>query len=106
MHINILNETTDPFESENDNENKKVHIRVKQRKGRQYITTIEGLADDLNLKHITKALKKAFNCNGTIRDDSDYGTIMQLSGDQRINVRDFLIDQEVCSKDQLVIHGG
>jgi len=37
--------------------------------------------------------------------DDQKRQLLQLSGDQRINVRDFLIDQEICSEDQIVIHG-
>lgn len=33
----------------------KVHIRVQQRNGRKCITTVQGLADDLDIKRICKA---------------------------------------------------
>jgi translation initiation factor 1 len=35
-----------------------VHIRIQQRSGRKSLTTVQGLADDLDLKKILKALKK------------------------------------------------
>jgi len=31
--------------------------------------------------------------------------VIQLSGDQRANVKDFLVDEEICTEGQLVIHG-
>jgi translation initiation factor 1 len=31
--------------------------------------------------------------------------VIQLSGDQRENVRDFLVDQEICADSQIVKHG-
>lgn len=30
------------------------------------MTTVQGLDDDLDLKRICKAMKKVFNCNGSI----------------------------------------
>ena len=35
-----------------------IHIRVQQRNGRKCITTIQGLADELDIKRICKAFKK------------------------------------------------
>jgi len=84
----------------------KIHVRMQQRNGRKCITTIQGLADDLDIKLIARALKKTFQCNGSITQDPELGEILQLSGDQRANVRQFFIDEEVCYEDQIVIHGG
>lgn len=63
------------------------------------------MADDLDVKKIARALKKTFQCNGTVTDDPELGEILQLSGDQRTNIRQFFVDQEVCHEDQIVIHG-
>eukprot|EP00968_Pinguiococcus_pyrenoidosus_P003687 scaffold245_cov256-Pinguiococcus_pyrenoidosus.AAC.23 len=54
---------------------------------------------------ICKAFKKNFSCNGAVQKDEEMGEVIQLSGDQRNNVREFLVDQEICTDDQLVIHG-
>ena len=83
----------------------KVHIRVQQRNGRKCITTVQGLADDLDIKRICKAFKKNFQCNGAVTKDSELGEIIQLSGDQRTNVSSFLTEQEIAKKTQVVIHG-
>ena len=90
---------------EDTGDNTKVHVRVQQRNGRKCITTIQGLADDLDVKRICKAFKKNFQCNGAVTKDSEMGEIIQLSGDQRTNVNSFLVDQEICLKSQVVIHG-
>lgn len=71
-----------------------------------HIENRQGLADDLDVPKIARALKKAFKCNGTVTTDPDLGEIIQVSGDQRTNVRVFFLDQEVCNEDQIVIHGG
>jgi translation initiation factor 1 len=83
----------------------KVHIRVQQRNRRQCILTVQGLDDDLDLKGICKALRKNLNCNGTVVKDKEYGEIIQLQGDHRGPVSEFLVDQQIITKDQLVIHG-
>lgn len=83
----------------------KVHVRVQQRNGRKCITTVAGLADDLDVKRICKAFKKNFSCNGAVQKDEEVGEVIQLSGDQRTNVKDFLVDQEICLPDNIVLHG-
>ncbi|KAL3807168.1 hypothetical protein ACHAXA_002647, partial [Cyclostephanos tholiformis] len=83
----------------------KVHVRVQQRNGRKCITTIAGLADDLDIKRICKAFKKNFSCNGAVQKDEDDKEVIQLSGDQRTNVKEFLVDQEICHSDAVVLHG-
>ena len=83
----------------------KVHVRVQQRNGRKCITTVAGLADDLDIKRICKAFKKNFSCNGAVQKDLEVGEVIQLSGDQRTNVKDFLVDQEICHAENVVLHG-
>ena len=82
-----------------------MHVRVQQRNGRKCLTTVQGLADDLDVKRILKAFKKNFSCNGAIVKDDELGEIIQLSGDQWTNVREFLLDQEICMDAQVVLHG-
>ena len=45
------------------------------------------IADDLDIKRICKAFKKNFSCNGAVQADEDAGEVIQLSGDQRTNVK-------------------
>ena len=83
----------------------KVHIRITQRNRRKCVVSVDGLAEDLDLKRICKALKKIFKCNGAVSYDDKYGEVIQIQGDHRSGVRDFLVDQEICSKGQIVVHG-
>jgi translation initiation factor 1 len=53
----------------------KVHIRVQQRNGRKCVTTIQGLASDLDVEKIARALKKTFKCNGSIQADEEVGEV-------------------------------
>jgi translation initiation factor 1 len=64
------------------------------------------MADDLDLKRILKAMKKNFSCNGAIVKDKDEGgEVIQLSGDQRTNINEFLYSMEICIAGQVVLHG-
>lgn len=83
----------------------KVHIRIQQRNGRKTITTLQGLDEKYDQKKLTKAFKKEFNCNGTVVEDEQYGEVIQLSGDQRNNIQNFLVEVGICKSDCLVIHG-
>jgi translation initiation factor 1 len=86
----------------------KIHIRVQQRNGKKSITTIEGLAEDLDLKRICKDMRQKFNCNGNVIEDKDRGEVIQLQGDQRDNVKQWILTEQIISKaeqDLIVMHG-
>lgn len=83
----------------------KVHIRIQQRNGRKSITLVEGLDEDLDKKKILKAFRKNFSCNGAVVNDKEKGEIIQVQGDQRSNVKTFMVDNEVCEGDRIVVHG-
>ena len=79
-----------------------IHIRIQQRRQKKYITIIEGLPNDLDLKLITNALKKVCNCSGTIIE-SEFGKIIQLQGDCRQEVLKFL--KESVEIEKIIVHG-
>ena len=96
----------DQFDLAGGKDKSKIHLRIQQRNGRKCITTIQGLAEDLDVLKITRALKKTFKCIGSVVEDPEAGEVIQLSGDQRTNVRSFFVNEEICHEDQIVIHGG
>ncbi|EDM06027.1 rCG33041, isoform CRA_a, partial [Rattus norvegicus] len=69
-----------------------IHIRIQQRNGRKTLTTVQGIADDYDKKKLVKAFKKKFACNGTVIEHPEYGEVIQLQGDQRKNICQFLIE--------------
>ncbi|EXF85789.1 dioxygenase [Colletotrichum fioriniae PJ7] len=69
-----------------------IHIRIQQRNGRKTLTTVQGLPKKFDQKKILKVIKKQFACNGTIVADSEMGEVIQLQGDQRKVVQEFLIN--------------
>ncbi|BBN13092.1 translation initiation factor 1 [Marchantia polymorpha subsp. ruderalis] len=72
-----------------------VHVRVQQRNGRKSLTTVQGLKKEFNYNKILKDFKKEFCCNGTVVQDPELGQVIQLQGDQRKNVSQFLV-QVIC----------
>merc|ERR1712062_814118 len=102
--------TFDPFADaakggENDVQDGLVHIRIQQRNGRKTLTTIQGLSSEYDLKKILRACKKEFACNGTVIEHKEYGEVLQLQGDQRLKIRDWLKNTGLVSLDQLKAHG-
>jgi translation initiation factor 1 len=103
--IENLNVGLDAFDEKKSQQ--KVHIRVAQRSGRKNITTVQGLDDDLDVAKICRALKKILACNGSVSKTKDMGDVIQLQGDQREAVRDFLFQMKIYNpkEDRVVVHG-
>jgi translation initiation factor 1 len=86
----------------------KLHIRIQKRNGKKCITTVEGFEEDLDIKRICKHMRKKFNCNGNVVSDEEQGEVIQLQGDQRDNVKQWLLENQVFEKqeaDRIVVHG-
>ena len=67
-----------------------MHVRVQQRNGRKSSKTVQGLKKEFNYNKILKDLKE-FCCNGVVVQGSELGQVIQLQGDQRKNVSNFLV---------------
>ncbi|KAH3767664.1 translation initiation factor SUI1 [Pelomyxa schiedti] len=83
----------------------KIHIRIQQRNGKKSLTTVTGLPDDLDHARILKAFKKLFSCNGSIVQDEKAGTVIQLQGDHRQHVCEFLTSEGIADRGSIAIHG-
>ena len=70
------------------------NIYFTERNGRKTLTTVQGLPKKFDQKKILKVIKKKFACNGTIVHDSEMGEVIQLQGDQRKDVQEFLVDKK------------
>ncbi|KAH7675678.1 Eukaryotic translation initiation factor SUI1 protein, partial [Dioscorea alata] len=82
-----------------------VHVRIQQRNGRKSLTTVQGLKKEFSYSKILKDLKREFCCNGTVVQDPELGQVIQLQGDQRKNVSNFLIQAGIVKKESIKIHG-
>jgi translation initiation factor 1 len=86
--------------------NQKVTISVRQRNGRQSTTNVIGMAEDLDLPKILSYIKKKYNCNGSIlKNDNTFGEVMTFTGDQKENIYNFLIKEEIYKKEDIIIKG-
>ncbi|KAL9937375.1 hypothetical protein V8E36_003784 [Tilletia maclaganii] len=95
------NKTAEPKKAQQD---KYVHIRIQQRNGRKTVTTLQGLPKEYDAKLLLKAFKKEFACNGTVVEDPELGDVIQLQGDQRQKIAQFLV-AEAIPKDTIKVHG-
>ena len=86
----------------------KIHIRTQQM-GRKWITIVEDLDPDLDFKRIARAMKKTLHCSVTVITNTHDQEIIQLQGDQREQLREWLIANDVLTEkdadERLVIHG-
>jgi len=109
MSSNIENlKSFDPFADTGETDSKPgndIHIRIQQRNGRKTLTTVQGVPKEYDQKRILKALKKDFACNGNIVKDTEMGEVIQLQGDQRVKVLEFLTVTLGVSKKGIKIHG-
>ena len=69
------------------------------------MTTLQGLPKEINSKRLLKEVKKQFACNGTVVDDEEHGEIIQLQGDQRLKMGEFLVNEGIAKKSAIKIHG-
>lgn len=79
--------------------------RIQQRNGRKTWTIVQGLQKQFDTGKILKVLKKQLACNGKVVVDEHLGQVLQLSGDQRSKVAEFLVKEDVARKQDIHIHG-
>lgn len=100
--------STDPFADTGDDDSEitnYIHIRIQQRNGRKTLTTVQGLPEEYDLKKILKVIKKDFACNGNIVKDDELGEVIQLQGDQRLKIMEFMVTALGLKKKNIKIHG-
>jgi translation initiation factor 1 len=99
----------DSFDTPNFTQATKIHLRLTML-GSKCITIIEGLDEDLDLKRITRAMKKHFCCAVTVKKDDNDVEIIQMQGDHRDDVVTWLVANEVLTQaeanDRIIVHGG
>ena len=90
----------------NEIEINKIHIYLKQRTGRKYITEIFGINfnNEERLKTFAKDLRKKFSCCCSI-EKSDNITYLRLSSKDINSITNFILKTFNISKDKITIHG-
>lgn len=96
-----------------------IHIKVQQRNGRKSWTFIEGLEkvdipetitqkDEIEkyitkyLEDLAKLLKKHFNCAVSVKKPEN---ILQMSGNHKLELKQFIISKGYATEDQIKLHG-
>lgn len=82
----------------------KVHIRVQQRSGKKFVTTIQGLNPKLNFRRINREFQRRWGCNGTVLETKDAGTVIQLQGNFAERVKDFIVDAHFTTLNNIEVH--
>ncbi|CAO0798495.1 unnamed protein product [Mucor circinelloides] len=99
----------DPFTDVDDDRaqeaNNNIHLRIQQRNGKKTLTTLQGLPKEYDAKKILKTFKKVFACSGKIFPNEELGDILQLSGDQRLKIAEFLVNEKIAKKVDIKVHG-
>jgi len=54
---------------------------------------------------LLSSLFQTYSTNGTILEDPEMGEVIQVQGDQRKNVYEFLTKCNICRKDEVKVHG-
>merc|ERR1719229_345160 len=87
-----------------------VHINYQQRNGRKGVTTIVGLPEKVNFKKLKTKIKKMYGTGATIVDAKDSngninGKVLQVQGDLRKAISEFIVRLNIVEKEQIIIHG-
>ncbi|KAI8374213.1 uncharacterized protein BYT42DRAFT_575472 [Radiomyces spectabilis] len=108
-NVEELNVPFDPFADVEEESSPKatnyIHLRIQQRNGRKTVTTLQGLPKQFDAKKILKVFKKEFACNGTVVEHEELGEILQMSGDQRMKIAEFLVKEKIAKKAEIKVHG-
>ena len=82
-----------------------IHLYFQKRNARKCLTLVQGLPEDLDLEKIARTFRKMWHCNGTKHHSEKWGEIIQLQGDHRNQVKQFLIEEGIGTKDNIQKHG-
>jgi translation initiation factor 1 len=64
-----------------------------------------GTVNQAALNKIIYHMRKHFNCSGSITNDPEFGEVICLTGDQKENVFNFLVDEQIYKKEKIIIKG-
>lgn len=86
-------------------DSKKITVHTKMRTGRKVMTMVYGFGIEYDIEKILKHFQKTFHCTGNIHKDEKFGEIIQLTGNNKREVIDFLIREEIATMDNIISMG-
>ena len=84
---------------------KKLTIHIQKRNSSKYFTIISGWSDGLDLIKICSYLKKHLQCGGHMAEDETFGKVIIFTGDHSQKVYNFLISENICGKEEIILKG-
>ena len=73
---------------------------------RKCYTLVHGIPEDIDLQLVLKSWKNSFNCAGAVKKEKDQNEeYIELFGDHRKEVLEFLIYEGIGYKDNITVHG-
>lgn len=94
----------DLLDEETCNANK-VHVRCQQRGTRKAITSISGLDQRIDFKKMLKYICRTYSCNGSLQKDVKKNMVIQLTGDKRDVIKEFLSEEGIVKPQSILLHG-
>ena len=82
-----------------------ITIFVSQRNGKKCKTHIYGWCEEYDLPKICSYLKKTYNCNGAVINNEEYGETIELSGNKKEEIYKFLLSEEICTRNKIILRG-
>ena len=82
-----------------------IHIMTRKRNNRNFLTIVKGINEDYDLKKILTNMKKTLNCNGAIIENKTHGKVIQLNGNHKEELVNFLDVNDIAKKDKIKLHG-
>lgn len=82
-----------------------IHIITRKLNSRNFLTFITGIDEKYDYNLILLDLKKEFACNGAVINNKTYGKIIQLNGNHKDKVAQYLINSKIATKEMIKLQG-
>ena len=66
---------------------------------------MQGLPEEIDFQKLARVWRKEWKCISAVIDGDDFGKVIQLSGDHRKLVAQFLIYEGIALQKEIKIHG-
>ena len=106
----MMDENEGGTELENYTENiikeNPIHISTQQRTTKKKLTIVRGIPDDIDIVLVSRAWQKLFHCVSAVKyDKSTKEYFIQINGDHKNEVKEFLIHEGIGREDNIKMHG-
>ena len=82
-----------------------ITIHTKMRTGKKIMTMIYGFGIEYDTVKILKHFQKSFHCTGNILNDEKFGEVIQLTGNHKSKIVEFLTNEGIATNDTIILKG-